>query len=157
MTDLATSNEAPSHEAQYSRAPVVTTLALIAFVNWLVFFGLSMHFGGDAIGIRPSIDGFVVKSHGNKTSVTEAVWLFSLIYPYCTLMLSPAVALLFAVRQKALRKVETPTKWLVIGFVCLWVFGWYGSITKSFMRSMSDYIHLKPPNALQHLTSAEGK
>src|SRR5262249_25118256 len=125
MDDLPTSKESPSHQAQFSRAPVATSLAVIVFINWFVFFGISMHFGGDAIGIRPSTDGFVVKSHGNKTSVTEGVWLFSLIYPYCTLMLSPAAVFFFAVRQRALRNVATPMKWLIIGFLCLWGVGWF--------------------------------
>jgi len=146
MDDCAASKESPSHETQFSRAPIVTSLALIAFINWFVFFGVSMYVGGDAIGIKPSTDGFVVKSHGNRTPVTERVWLFSLVYPYCTLMLSPAIIFLFAARQKVLRKVATPMRWLIIGFVCLWAYMWCGSITKSFMRSLSDYMYVKHPN-----------
>jgi hypothetical protein len=146
MTTRPTSEASASQEAQFKSAPIATSLALIAFINWFVFVGISMHVGGDAIGVKPSADGFVVKSHGNRTKVTEQVWLFSLIYPYCTLMLSPAVVFLFAVRQKAPQKVATPMKWLVIGFIGLWAFGWYGSITKSFMRSLSDYKSFKHAN-----------
>jgi hypothetical protein len=151
MSDHLSPDESPGG-AQFQRAPIATTLVIIAFINWFVFFGISMHFGGDAIGIKPSTDGFVVKSHGRKTVVSERVWLFSLVYPYCTLMLSPAVVLLFVVRQKAHQKVKSPMRWVVIGFVCLWAFGWYGSISESFMRSWSDYRNLKhsrsPPQQL---------
>src|SRR5205809_1588579 len=77
MPDSATAENDASSTGLFRRAPVLTTLALIAFVNWCVFFGVSMHFGGYALGIRPSTDGFVVKSHGHKTAVTEKVWLFS--------------------------------------------------------------------------------
>ena len=143
MTTRSGSEEPASQESQFKRAPIAASLALIALINWFVFFGISAHIGGDALGVRPSADGFVVNSHGNRTVVTEQVWLFSLIYPYCTLMLSPAAMLLIAVRQKALQKVATPKKWLIIGFIGLWALGWYGSITKSFALSLSDYKNFK--------------
>src|SRR5262249_15947822 len=127
------------------------------------FFGVSMHFGGDAIGVRPSTDGFVVKSHGNRTVVTEQVWLFCLLYPYSTLMLTPAAFFLFAVRQRVLRNAAPFSRFLMSGFVCFWGFGWFGSITSAFTRSWSDYQNFKPGRAAKppapraHDPSAQGK
>ncbi len=86
----------PTLQEQFRASPVLSVLALITFINRFMFFGISAHFGGDALGILPSTDGFVVTNHGHKTVVTESVWLFSLIYPYCTLMLTPAIMLLYS-------------------------------------------------------------
>ena len=124
---------------------MLSVLALAALVNWFVFFGMSVHFGGDAIGVLPSIDGFVVTSHGRKTGVSESVWLFSLIYPYCTLMLGPAILLLFGARHKILHSAAPQKRWLLIVFLCIWAAIWYGAITKDFVSSINDYKSFKTP------------
>ncbi|MBV9463793.1 MAG: hypothetical protein JO317_06140 [Verrucomicrobiae bacterium] len=135
-------------------------LAAIAFLNWIAFFTISVHFGGDAIGVRPSVDGFVVKSHGHKTPVSEEVWVFSLIYPYVTLMASPAIVIAlvstmgWTTRFREFRLGAKP--WLVGFGIAIWAIAWFGSITHSFVRSWRDYESLRsrPPQAIRHSPGA---
>jgi len=127
----------------FSFDAAVRVLAVAAFINWFVFFGVSFHFGGDAMGTLPSRDGFVLKSHGKRTAVTESVWQFSLVYPYCTLMLTPAIFFLFGARQGALSSVKPAKRWFIVIFLSLWALGWYTSITNSFIKSVKDYRSLK--------------
>mgnify|MGYP000856865324 CR=1 FL=1 len=128
-------------EKHLCRAPLVSAIAFVAFINWFVFFGISVYLGGDSIGVTPSIDGFVVKTHGVKTAVGKEVWLFSLFYPYFTLMFTPAAMLLLA-RYKLLANRATVVKWTTTGFICLWCVLWYGSITQAFIGSLTDYLNL---------------
>ncbi len=146
MPEPVESKPPSSIQEMFRTSPVLSVLALIAFINWFVFSGISAHFGGEAIGIVPSFEGFVVTSHGSKTGVTESVWLFSLIYPYCTLMLTPAVFFLYGSRFKFLRSAPALVRWLVRAFLCVWVIGWYGFITEAFVRSVNDYQSLRHRN-----------
>jgi hypothetical protein len=130
-------------------SPIIGTLLIIAFVNWFVFFGISMYLGGDALGILPSKDGFVVTSHGRHTAVSESAWVFSLFYSSATLLLSPLIGFLFVALQtrRRLRTTRWPLK-LFAGLFCLvWTVGWYWSIGSSFFRSREDWQKLKhkPP------------
>ena len=67
-------------------------MALVV-LNWLLFMGMSVHFGGFAVGMRPSVDGFVLENDGRRTPVSPSVWRLSLIYGGVTLMLSPPIAI----------------------------------------------------------------
>jgi len=133
----------PDLKEQFARSPIITTLAIVAFINWLVYFGISDHFGGKALGVRPSVDGFVLKQHGHTTAVTEKVWLFSLIYTSATLLVTPGVLIAMAAYQGALRNVSRVKRWLLLSFICVLGLGWYGGITKSFLVSLQDYRGLK--------------
>jgi hypothetical protein len=37
-------------------SPIIAALGILAFINWFVFFGVSIHLGGDAMGVLPSVD-----------------------------------------------------------------------------------------------------
>jgi hypothetical protein len=139
----------------YRTSPILATLAAITYINWFIFAGISSHFGGEALDVLPSKDGFIVTSHGHKTPVTESVWLFCLIYPYCTLMLSPAAFFLLGARLKPLGSLVPAGRWLIVAFFCLWSIGWYSGITKSFIRSLQDYRHLKSLNPTSQQTAPE--
>src|SRR6266850_6237737 len=79
----------PVNEASLKDHPIIATLGILAFVNWFMFFGVSMYLHGDALRTLPSRDGFILTSHGNHTPVSESVWLFSLLYSGATLLLTP--------------------------------------------------------------------
>jgi hypothetical protein len=127
--------------------PILLSLLLITFVNWFVFAGISMYLGGEAVGILPSTDGFMVTSHGHRTVVSEPVWVFSLFYSTATLLLSPLIVLLFFVLQTRGRpaKVKWPMKLFVGAFLLVWFVGWYSSIGSSFLRSLEDWQKLMHP------------
>jgi hypothetical protein len=101
-----------------------------------------MYLGGDALKTRPSIDGFVLVSHGRKTPpVSESIWLFSLIYSGLTLMLTPPTTMLAFSRM--ISKEESwrgqRTKWFVIVFALVWLVGWEWNIGKSLHASFRDW------------------
>ena len=128
-------------------SPVLGTLLLISFLNWFVFFGISMYFGGDALGTLPSRDGFVVTSHGHHKAVSESVWRFSLFYSGTTLLVTPLIWLIFAARQFA-GQVKQASRWKVLlvgGFILVWVVGWYSSIGSSMRRSIVDWKQYQRP------------
>ncbi len=142
------SSEADVNERQRKVPRLFTALVILAVINWFVFFGVSMHLGGDSMGVVPSVDGFVLESHGHKTLVTEKVWISSLIYSSATLALTPlafftAAAFQGAFKKEKFRNVPPWKRWLVILFACVWTLGWYGGITKSFLRSFRDFEGLK--------------
>src|SRR5262245_19323565 len=126
-----------SYAGDYTKAPVVLALAILAFLNWFVFAGISIYIGGDAIGTLPSTDGFIVESHGQRTVVSEAVWLFSLFYSGGTLLLTPAIWPMFAARNgsEAWKKTRWQMRLAVGGFLCIWALGWYSSVGGSVYRS----------------------
>lgn len=125
----------------FRTSPVLGTLLLISFLNWFVFFGISMYFGGDALGTLPSRDGFVVTSHGHHKAVSESVWQFSLFYSGATLLVTPLIWLTFAARQFAgqVKRVRWWKVLLICGFIVVWVIGWYSSIGSSMRRSIEDW------------------
>jgi uncharacterized membrane protein YadS len=134
-----------SADVFFKKSPVLGTLLLLSVLNWFVFFGVSMYLGGDAVGILPSHDGFVVKSHGHHTPVSESAWVFSLIYSSATLLLTPLIWLLFAAREhgKRWKEAKWPIKLFVAGFLLVWILRWYSSIGRSFLHSLEDWQKLK--------------
>jgi hypothetical protein len=131
----------PSSSDFLKTSPVLGTLFLISFLNWFVFFGVSMYFGGDALGTLPSKDGFVVTSHGHHKVVSPSVWQFSLFYSGATLLGTPLIWLAFAARQFAGRAKQVK-RWkalLICAFIVVWVVGWNSSIGSSIRRSIEDW------------------
>ena len=154
-----------SHPTQFSVAqsgdypktsPLLGALALASYLNWFVFFGISMYFGGDSLGTLPSRDGFIVTSHGHRQAVSESVWLFSLCYSGTTLLLTPLIWLSLAAGQSGgqLRQARWKTRLLVCGFILVWVVGWYLSTINSIRRSVEDWKTLKRPNHMLDVAHA---
>ncbi|MEY2563767.1 MAG: hypothetical protein QOH88_1960 [Verrucomicrobiota bacterium] len=128
--------------------PILGTLFVASFLNWFLFFAISMYLHGDALGTYPSRDGFVVKSHGHFTSVSESVWVFSLFYSGATVMVTPAIwissaALMFGGQ---LRHAKSVARIGIPVFIVVWCLGWYSSIGSSFRRSVEDWQRLKRTN-----------
>lgn len=144
MPQPAQSTTDPSNDF-LKASPILGTLALLAFVNWFVFFGVTMYLGGEALDTLPSKDGFVVTSHGHHKAVSESVWLFSLFYSSATLLISPLIMFLFAARHAGgkLKDIPWPLKLLICGFLLFWCVGWYSSIGSSLCRSVKDWQMLK--------------
>jgi len=137
-----------ANEFDLMKSPILGSLLIITFLNWFLFVGISLHLGGDAVGVLPSADGFMVKSHGHHTAVSESAWVFSLYYSTATLLLSPLVVLIFAARQMGGRLLKTgkwPLKLFIGAFLLVWVVGWYSSIGSAFLRSLEDWQKLKHP------------
>lgn len=137
----------------FRKAPILTGLFLLSFLNWFVFFAVSMWLHGDALGTLPSRDGFIVTSHGRHAAVSEGAWLFSLYYSAATLLVTPAVWLIFGVRsfwmQRPGQKVKWSMKIFLALFLIVWFVGWYSSIGSSFLRSHADWQKMKRPAAKQ--------
>lgn len=138
----------PSHETLLKKSPILNTLFLASSLNWLLFFGISIYFGGDALGTLPSRDGFVLTSHGHHTAVSEAVWQFSLVYSGARLLLTPLIGLSFGAWQfsNQLKAAHRIKKWMICAFILVWVLGWYSSIGRSIYRSVNDWRALKRPS-----------
>jgi len=143
----ATPSDKAVSEDFFKKSPVLGTLLLLSVLNWFVFAGISIYLGGDAVGILPSRDGFVVKSHGHHTAVSESAWVFSLFYSAATLLLTPLIWLLFALRTLGHRwkKAKWSLKLFIGIFLTVWVVGWYSSIGRSFYHSWEDWLKLKHP------------
>jgi hypothetical protein len=150
---------ASSDNSGFEMTPVLGILAVIAFINWFVFMGVSIYLGGDPIGILPSQDGFILKSHGHHTVVSEPTWVFSLYYSAATLLLSPAIVFLLIAKQFWLHRRELRTqgklsKWYVNLFVCVflvaWCIGWFGGIGSDFLKSRADWLRLKHSTTESH-------
>lgn len=122
-------------------APALKALAAVAFVNWFVFFTVSISIGGAALGTTPSQHGFVVTSHGHETAVTERVWLFSLYYPLATLALTPIVFFLVGLTQ--LHRLKRPFRVFIALFVLVWASGWYYALIRDSSHSIRDYLNMK--------------
>jgi hypothetical protein len=144
LTESATPVES-SDGISFKGSPVLGALAAIAFINWFVFFGVSMYLGGDAVGILPSKEGFVLKEHGRRIAVSEPVWVFSLYYSTASLLGTPAIIIPIGLLQlnKQKKNARPLAKILVGVFVSLWVVMWFSSIGSSFYRSYSDWQKLK--------------
>jgi hypothetical protein len=131
--------------------PMFALLLVATIINWFVFFGISMYLGGDAVGILPSQDGFVVKSHGHHTAVSEAAWAFSLVYSTATLLGTPAIWISFGVWEACSGKKKlftSPKVWVIGLFLLVWATGWYWGIGSSFYNSYNDWQKFKhaPPS-----------
>ena len=62
------------HESRQPAPPTrVLVFSVLVLVNWFVSAGVAAKIGGDAIGTRPSIQGFVVEEKGITTAVSERV------------------------------------------------------------------------------------
>ena len=147
-----TANSVKSLEDFVKQSPVLGTLVLVSFLNWFVCFGINIYLHGDAVGTFPSRDGFVVKSHGHYSPVSESVWLFSLYYSAATKLITPAIWIVAAVRifRGRLRQPKWLIRLAIVAFVIVWCLGWYSNIGRSFRRSLEDWQTLKRPNhALQ--------
>lgn len=143
-TEPATLGES-SKGISFEGKPVLRALFIIAFVNWFVFFGISMHLGGDAVGVLPSKEGFVLKEHGRRTPVSESAWAFSLYYSTASLLGTPAIIIPVALWQLNIekKKAKPHVKLLVGFFVSLWAVLWFSSIGSSFCRSYVDWQKLE--------------
>jgi hypothetical protein len=124
---------------------ILGSLAVAAFVNWFVFFGIDMYLGGEAIGTLPSQQGFILTDHGHHIVVPETKWVFSLYYSAATLLLTPAIILLAVGIHSwpRRREGEWPKKLLVGAFITVWCIGWFGGIGHDFLKSRADWKNLK--------------
>lgn len=137
----------------FDKSPILVTLAVIAFINWFVFIGISICLGGNAIGSLPSQDGFILTSHGHHTTVSESTWVFSLYYSTATLLGFPTIFLLLGGKQflRRPRKGKWYLKLFAAAFLVLWCAGWFGSIGHDFLKSRADWIHFKAqPSTVPH-------
>jgi len=127
------------------QSPLLGTLFVLSFVNWFLFFAVSMYLHGDALGTYPSHDGFAVKSHGRITPVSESVWEFSLFYSAATLLLTPAIQIAGAARifWGQWRRGKWVTRLFGFALVAVWCLGWYSSIGSSVLQSLEDWRTLK--------------
>jgi hypothetical protein len=144
MTEPATPPES-SAGISLKGKPILGALVLIAFVNWFVFFGISMYLGGNATGVLPSQEGYVLKSHGNRRTVSESTWVFSLFYSTASLLGTPAIILPIVLWKLNMQKQNAkPQVKLLVGlFVSLWVVLWFSGIGSEFYRSCNDWQKLK--------------
>lgn len=130
------------------QSPVLGTFFVLSFLNWFIFFAISMYLHGDALGTIPSRDGFVVTSHGHHTPVSQSVWAFSLFYSAATIMVTPAVWIASGVRMFGGQWSQG--KWFarfaIPVFIAIWCLAWYSSIGGSFRRSVEDWRTLKRSN-----------
>ena len=141
--ETSAKNRQPNAADMIRQAPIRCALAALAFINWIVFFVISMRIDGDAIGVMPSKQGFVVVSHGGETVVSEGTWLLSLYYPLATLSLTPLLVFLLGATQ--LPRLKIPLRYLIVGFVCIWAVGWYFWIIWGASRSIIDYLQMGAP------------
>jgi hypothetical protein len=127
--------------------PIHGALLVASWFNWFLFFAFSMYWGGDAIGVLPSRDGFILKSHGHHTIVSETVWVISLFYGAATLLGTPSIWISFFAR--GFLKYRPKSKWyakLGIGlFITIWCLGWFGGVGGDFVKSYMDWKNLKNP------------
>jgi hypothetical protein len=150
------SQPAPKSLQDFVRqSPILGTLFVVSFLNWLLFFTISMYLHGDALGTYPSRDGFVVKSHGHFTPVSEPVWVFSIFYSGATVMLTPAIWIASAARMFSgqLRHAKLIARFGIPVFIVVWCLGWYSSIGSSFRRSVEDWQRLTRPNQAMQRTA----
>ena len=126
-------------------SPILRFLFILSVLNWFMFFCTSLYFHGDALNILPSIDGFVVTSHGHRSPVSESVWVFSLFYSGITILITPAIWIAVGWRlfgnqprnRKRLRRL------FVYGFIGLWCLFWYSSIGNSMRLSIESWQQLR--------------
>jgi hypothetical protein len=144
---------APKSLQEFVRqSPILGSLFIVSFLNWFLFFAINMYLHGDALGTYPSRDGFVVKSHGHFTPVSESMWVFSLFYSGTTVMVTPAIWIASAAYMFSaqLRHTKLIARLGIPVFIVVWCLGWYSSVGSSFRRSVEDWQRLKRPNqALQ--------
>ena len=135
-----------SYSALLKKSPLLGVLGILAFLNGFLFFAACMWIGGDAVGVLPSKDGFIVTSHGHHRPVTEPVWTFSLFYSSATLLLTPAIMFLVATRPSLAASGEVSTRSRSgpsVGFACSGQWAGTGVWVRRFCRSLYDWRHLR--------------
>jgi hypothetical protein len=58
-------------------------------------------------------------------------------------MMSPAIFIALGIRQRVLRGRPIGIRLFVVVFLCVWSYGWFGSITHSFLKSLNDWKSMK--------------
>src|SRR5580704_1984935 len=135
----------PTNKEMWRKHPIACACLMVAFFNWFLFTGICAYLGGDATNTRPSVNGFILKSHGHHTPVSESVWLFSLIDSGLTLLLTPLVFLIAFIRvaPSELWRGKPWFFWIGAGFlVVLWLIAWETSIGGSLLESIRDWSKL---------------
>lgn len=143
----------------FGQSPILGTLLVVSVLNWFLFFAISIYLHGDALGTYPSIDGFILTSHGRITPVSESVWVFSLFYSGLTIMVTPAIWIAFGVRtfSAQLRYAKLITRFGIPIFIIVWCLGWYSSIGSSFWSSVQDWQKLKRPSTSTQSEHAQSR
>jgi hypothetical protein len=109
IIDYASRTEKLTPGEWWAKAPRRFTLLIFIILNWAVCGCTSYMVGGDAIGTMPSAQGYVVKTQGHFTTVSESVWYFSLVYPATTFLLTPlAIVLVVAALLRGVFKGRPP-------------------------------------------------
>jgi hypothetical protein len=129
----------PRSNENWRKHPIAAGCMALVVLNWLLFMGMSIYFGGFADGMRPSVDGFVLENKGHRTPVSPSVWLFSLIYGGVTLTLTPPIAIvLVRARIKHLWAEDPVLKWAVVCIFLMWLIGWESGVVGGFVASLRD-------------------
>jgi hypothetical protein len=133
----------PRYDLNWRKHPIAGGCMALVVLNWLLFMGMSLHFGGFADGMRPSVDGFVLEDHGRRTPVSPSVWLFSLIYGGVTLTLTPPIAIvLIRTLIKELWAGDPVLEWAVVCIFLIWLIGWESGVGGGFVESIRDWSKL---------------
>ena len=126
-------------------------LFAVGFLNWFVFFGVSLALGGTPLQAETVVDGrYYLETKGGMTQVSEALWLFMLFYATLSLVLMPAgatcgLAGLAVARRRSAKVSETDGKVarrakrmaiLAGAFTLLWS----GAILSGFVRALRSYL-----------------
>lgn len=151
------SDSSPSDDDSFAIGGFLLILGALSLFNWILCAIVYMVLGGDAIGVLPSQDGFVVIGHGHRSTVSEPVWLFSLFYSGATLMVTPLVwssCLIYGMLKFPEMGKKRP-KWWQILLVCIfligWTIGWGWDIGSSVYDSIHDWHNLgRPAATLEH-------
>lgn len=62
------------------RTEILVSVALIAFINFVAFFIVADHIGGDAVSGKIEAGHYYVASHGHYTEVSRALYIYSYIH-----------------------------------------------------------------------------
>lgn len=127
----------------WQRSPILFILVVVVIVNFVAFAATVTWIGGDSLGTKPSVDGFVLKSHGHRTPVSESVWLFSLIHTYLTMAAMPAVMIAFCARNFWRMLMASKFRWFIVGGTLFFAVLWYRAITISAWASFWDWHGLR--------------
>ncbi|MCK4624858.1 MAG: hypothetical protein KAV00_06080 [Phycisphaerae bacterium] len=124
---------------------------IIASVNWFIFFVVVLTIGGDALDTQPANGRFYVEARSVQTDVSKATWVFSLFYPYVSLILLPVGALCFVPylhRVKWEGQDEQDMRWTKrTSVVAFFLVGFIASLllyatTRDLIRSISAWMQM---------------
>jgi hypothetical protein len=133
----------PRYDEIWRMHPIAGGCMAFVVLNWLLFAGMSIHFGGFAVGMRPSVDGFVLVDHGRRTPVSPSVWLLNLIYGGATLTLTPLIGIvLIRTFAKELWAGDRTLIWAVVCIFLIWLIGWEWGVVGGFVASIRDWSKL---------------